>query len=114
MMIDLFIERFSCEQLVEKYNKGYEINCYSRWITGEIGFLVYMLGSKIPFKRKLGMLKELLFSGYPGKVTYDTLHLRDPLPFIGEVFGAIQNSIMSASRRIVPSIDRPKVRSVRK
>ncbi len=85
MLIDLYIYQLSYEELRKKYNVSYVHNYYSRWIIGEIKYLLSLLSTRLPIKKKFKMLQQLIFYKSP-LISYDTYRTSDPMPFIMEVF----------------------------
>ncbi|MGM8216553.1 carboxylate--amine ligase [Bacillaceae bacterium W0354] len=98
IMVDLFIQRLSYEELLQKYNKTYETNYYSRWITGEINYIRYAIKSNLSIKEKVKLIKGVLLK--QRNESYDTFRWKDPIPFLIEIFNVCRN--FSFLRRMKP------------
>ncbi|RBW70188.1 ATP-grasp domain-containing protein [Bacillus taeanensis] len=95
MMLDLFVHNLSYQKLQKNYQQDYELDAYSKWIVGELNFIRYLLKESLPFKQKMKLLIEVLFHK-PKKVTYDTFHANDPLPFFMEFLTILKSGLMKA------------------
>lgn len=90
IMIDLFVNNLTLDQLSEKHSKGYTLGNYSCWIMGEANYIRHIIKSKSPFSKKLREALQI-FKRRPEKTTYDTFRLNDPLPFVAEFLSIVRN-----------------------
>lgn len=104
IMIDIFINKLSYEQLYNKYNKTYIIGCYSQWIVGEIKHVRYLMQLKQPFRNCIKALCQIL-KKHPN-VTYDTFRADDPWPFLFELLSIFNNKISFIKNKMAARLGR--------